>query len=309
MGEYHIPIMLNEAVGALNVKPDRLYFDGTLGGGGHSERILSLGGRLIATDRDGEAIDYALGRFSKNSDYNGRYTLVKDNFKNVLQILKDRHITELDGAILDLGISSHQIDVPNRGFSYMSNAQLDMRMDRDQFLSAMTVVNEYGEDELSRIIFTYGEERAARRIAAKIVEKRKKEPIETTSQLVDIISSCVQSNPKAGHPAKRTFQALRIEVNSELKGLAEALSDITGVLRSGARLAVITFHSLEDRIVKQTFRYMSTDCVCDKSLPVCVCGHKAITKLVSHKGVKPTEEETTANSRSKSATLRIVEKL
>ncbi len=309
MQEYHIPIMLDETVGALEVKPERLYFDGTLGGGGHSERILKLGGRIIATDRDGEAIDYALGRFSKNSDYNGRYTLVKDNFKNVLQILKERHITELNGAILDLGISSHQIDEANRGFSYMSNAQLDMRMDRDQFLSAMTVVNDYGEDELSRIIFTYGEERAARKIAAKIVERRKKEPIETTSQLTEIIRSCVPDNPKAGHPAKRTFQALRIEVNSELKGLGEALSDIVSVLKSGARLAVITFHSLEDRIVKQTFRYMSTDCVCDKSLPICVCGHKATVKQISHKGIKPTEKEISANSRSKSATLRIVEKL
>ncbi len=309
MSDYHISVMPNETIDALCVKPDRLYFDGTLGGGGHSERILKLGGRIIATDRDAEAIDYVLGRFSKNADYNGRYTLVKDNFKNVLQILKDRHITELDGAVFDLGISSHQIDDAGRGFSYMNDAQLDMRMDRDQFLSAMTVVNDYSEDELSRIIFTYGEERAARRIAAKIVEIRKKEPIETTKRLAEIIASCVPNNPKAGHPAKRTFQALRIEVNSELKGLSEAIGDTVGVLRSGARMAVISFHSLEDRIVKQTFKYMCTDCVCDKSLPVCVCGHKAIAKPISHKGIKPTEEEEKFNSRSKSATLRIIEKL
>ena len=309
MSEYHVPVMLEETVGALNVKEGRLYFDGTLGGGGHSERILRGGGRLIATDRDGEAIDYALGRFSKNSEYNGRYTLVRDNFKNVLQVLKNRGVTELDGAVLDLGISSHQIDDAGRGFSYMNDAQLDMRMDRDQFLSAMTVVNDYGEDELSRIIYTYGEERAARRIAAKIVALRKKEHIETTKRLADIVASCVPKNPKAGHPAKKTFQALRIEVNSELKGLGEAINDIVGVLKSGARLAVITFHSLEDRIVKQTFKYLAADCVCDKSLPVCVCGHKATVKLISHKGIKPSSEEIKENPRSKSATLRIIEKL
>lgn len=301
--------MLHEAVDALCVKEGRLYFDGTLGGGSHSERILQLGGRIISTDRDSEAIDHVLSRFSRNSAYAGRYTLVKDNFKNVLQILKDKNIDKLDGALLDLGISSHQIDEANRGFSYMKDAQLDMRMDRDQLLSAMTVVNEYSEDELSRVIYTYGEEHAARRIAAAIVKKRKTEPIETTGQLVDIVASVVPKNPKAGHPAKKTFQALRIEVNDELKGLTEALNEIASVLKSGARFAVITFHSLEDRIVKQTFRYMCTDCVCDKSLPVCVCGHKATAKLISHKGIRPTQEEIENNSRSKSATLRIIEKL
>lgn len=305
---YHIPIMAQECIEALNVQRNKLYFDGTLGGGGHSERILEKGGRLIAVDRDLDAINFASARFKGNPDFIGRYEIVHDNFKNAKDILKRLNIDALDGAILDLGISSHQIDDKERGFSYRFDSELDMRMDREQILSALSVVNEYSEEQLSRIIFTYGEDRFARRIARNIVEFRKKAPLETTKQLVDIITKSVPKGLKGGHPAKKTFQALRIEVNNELSGLGEAVSDIVGLLNRGARLCVLTFHSLEDRIVKQTFKTLATDCICDKSLPVCVCGHQAVVKLVN-KGQKASDAEISENSRSKSATLRIVEKL
>lgn len=309
MSEYHVPVLLDECIDALNIQSEHLYFDGTLGGGGHSYAILKKGGNLIATDRDMQAIDASRLRFSSDSSLNGKYTLVKDNFKNVLQVLSDNHLTGIDGAILDLGLSSHQIDSSDRGFSYSSNALLDMRMDRDQYLSAMTVVNEYTEDELSRIIFTYGEDRFSRRIASAIVTARRKSPIETTKQLADLIKNTVPANMKGGHPAKKTFQAIRIEVNNELGGLGEAISDIMTVLNPGGRICVITFHSLEDRIVKQTFKSMASDCICDKSLPICVCNHKATGKIVNNKGIKPSQEEEKINSRSKSATLRTIEKL
>ncbi|MCI8413922.1 MAG: 16S rRNA (cytosine(1402)-N(4))-methyltransferase RsmH [Clostridia bacterium] len=306
MREYHVPVMLRECVDALRVSEGKLYFDGTLGGGGHSGEILRRGGRLLAVDRDMEAIDHSRLRFSQISDYNGRYTLVKDNFKNVSEILRANSADTLDGAILDLGISSHQVDEAVRGFSYNGNGLLDMRMDRDQYLSAMTVVNEYTEDELSRIIYTYGEERFARKIARAIVQARVKAPVETTKRLSDIVKSCVPAG-KNGHPAKKTFQAIRIEVNNELSGLGEAIGDIVNVLNSGGRIAVITFHSLEDRIVKQTLKMLSSDCICDKSLPVCVCNHKATVKLIGK--YKPTQQEMQENPRSQSATLRVAEKL
>lgn len=309
MTEYHIPIMRDECMEFLQIVPNKLYLDGTLGGGGHSYEMLLRGARVVAIDRDIEAIDYATSRFNKNSDFNGKYRIVKDNFKNVLHVLDTLSIDYLDGAILDLGISSHQIDAMERGFSYKADGTLDMRMDRDQYLSALSLINEYTEEELSRIIYTYGEERFARRIAKKIVEQRKISPIESTQKLVDIIKSCVPFNPKGGHPAKKTFQAIRIEVNNELSGLGESLCDIVLRLKRGARLCVITFHSLEDRIVKQTFRNLCTDCICDKSLPICVCKHKAVGKLVETKGIKASEAEVQNNSRSKSATLRILEKL
>lgn len=309
MLEYHIPIMLNECMEALKVSKNKLYLDGTLGGGGHTNEILNRGGRVIAIDRDMEAIDYSRARFISLPDFNGRYTLIKDNFKNVMQVLEENNIDALDGALLDLGISSHQIDDVKRGFSYNNNALLDMRMDRDQYLSALSIINEYSQDELSRIIYTYGEERYARRIAQAIADKRKEGHIETTAELVEIIRKCVPFNKGGGHPAKKTFQAIRIEVNKELSGLGEAIESIVSVLRSGARMCVITFHSLEDRIVKQTFKALSTDCICDKSFPICVCNHKAVTRLVESKGIRSGEEEQKSNSRSKSATLRIVEKL
>ncbi|MDE6398193.1 MAG: 16S rRNA (cytosine(1402)-N(4))-methyltransferase RsmH [Clostridiales bacterium] len=307
MTEYHVPVLLDECMQALNVGAGKLYFDGTLGGGGHTSEILRRGGRVIATDRDMEAIDYARLRLAQVSDYNGRYTLVKDNFKNATEVLRAHETASLDGALLDLGISSHQVDENLRGFSYSGNGLLDMRMDRDQYLSAMTVVNEYTEEELSRIIYTYGEERFARKIARAIVETRRRSPIETTTRLADIVKSCVPAGKKGGHPAKKTFQAIRIEVNNELSGLGEAIGDLVNALRPGGRIAVISFHSLEDRIVKQTFKMLSMDCICDKSLPVCVCHHKATVKLIGK--YKPSEEETARNERSKSATLRVAEKL
>ncbi|MCI8596816.1 MAG: 16S rRNA (cytosine(1402)-N(4))-methyltransferase RsmH [Clostridia bacterium] len=307
MSDYHVPVMLCETVDALRVGTGKLFFDGTLGGGGHTGEILRRGGRVIATDRDMEAIDYSRMKLSQTADYNGKYIIVKDNFKNVLEVLSANEIEALDGAVLDLGISSHQVDENLRGFSYSGNGLLDMRMDRDQYLSAMTVVNEYTEEELSRIIYTYGEERFARKIARSIVEARSKSPIETTKRLAEIVKSCVPEGKKGGHPAKKTFQALRIEVNNELSGLGEAICDIVSKLKSGGRIAVISFHSLEDRIVKQTLKTLSVDCVCDKSLPVCVCNHKASVKLIGK--YKPSAEETARNSRCKSATLRVAEKL
>lgn len=307
MGEYHIPVLLNECMDALKVTTGKLYFDGTLGGGGHTGEILRRGGRVIATDRDMEAIDYARMRLSQISDYNGRYTLVKDNFKNAKEVLAASEADAIDGALLDLGISSHQVDENLRGFSYSGNGLLDMRMDRDQYLSAMTVVNEYTEEELSRIIYTYGEERYARKIAKAIDEARKRSPIETTKRLADIVKSCVPTGAKGGHPAKKTFQAIRIEVNNELSGLGEAIGDLIQALRPGGRIAVISFHSLEDRIVKQTLKMHAVDCICDKSLPICVCNHKATVKLIGK--YKPSAEEITRNPRSQSATLRVAEKL
>ena len=304
--EYHVPVMLYESVDALRVESGKLYFDGTLGAAGHTSEILRRGGRVLAVDRDSDAIEFSEKKLSCESNFTGKFTIVKDNFKNVKEVLKNNSVTSLDGAIIDLGISSHQVDENGRGFSYSGDGPLDMRMDRTQSLSAKTVVNEYDEEELSRIIFTYGEERYARRIARAIVAARSKSQISTTGELAEIVKSCVPAF-KGGHPAKRTFQAIRIEVNGELSGLSEAICDIAAELSSGARIAVISFHSLEDRIVKQTFKTLSTDCICDKSLPVCVCGHKASVKLVGK--YRPTEEEVAANPRSKSATLRVAEKL
>lgn len=306
MSQYHVPVLFDECMEALAVKRGGIYFDGTLGGGGHSEGILLRGGLLVATDRDGEAIAEAGMRFEKKA-LSG-YTLVKSNFKRVKEVLDELGIDKLDGALLDLGISSHQIDEPQRGFSYRFDGELDMRMDGDDGIKALDIVNNYSEEELSELLFKYGEERFARKIAAGIVKCRREKRITTTLELVDIIK---QSTPefyhRQGHPAKKTFQALRIEVNGELDGLAEAVEDLVERLKSGARLAVITFHSLEDRIIKQAFKLLCTDCICDKSLPVCVCGHKATARPIGKYKASKTELEN--NSRSSSATLRVIEKL
>lgn len=302
---YHIPVMLDETLEGLNVKPNGLYFDGTLGGGGHSEAILTAGGNLIATDRDTEAIAFVKKRFEGR--FEGRYTLVNANFKDIADIFEREGIDEIDGAVLDLGISSNQIDKAERGFSYMSDGALDMRMDKNAGLSAAEVVNTYTEQRLSEILFRFGEERFSRRIAAAIVKRREEKPIETTAELSEIITKAVPYNPKGGHPAKRSFMGIRIEVNAELEGLDTAIEYLTERLKCGGRLAVISFHSLEDRIVKQTFKTLATGCVCDKSLPVCVCGHREVVKLIRKQ--KPTESEIERNPRSASATLRVVEKL
>ena len=298
---YHVPVLLNESIEALRVKKNGVYFDGTLGGGGHSNAILDLGGRVIGVDRDEDAINECSKRLA---EYGDRCKIIRANYKNADDILSSENVS-LDGAILDLGISSHQIDTAERGMSYRFDAPLDMRMDRRQLLTAEMVVNNYTEDEIIRLLYEYGEEKFAKKIARNIVKARTKSPIRTTKELADIVISSVPANVKT--PQKRTFQAIRIEVNNELRGLDKAIKDIFSYLKSGARLCVITFHSIEDRIVKQTFNLLSTDCICDKSLPICVCGHKAEGKTL--KKIKPSENELSQNSRSSSATLRVIEKL
>ncbi|MBR2970645.1 MAG: 16S rRNA (cytosine(1402)-N(4))-methyltransferase RsmH [Clostridia bacterium] len=298
---YHIPVLLDECLDALQVKSTGLYFDGTLGGGGHSNAILSAGGSVIGVDRDEDAIRECTKRLSV---YGDKCKIVRSNYKNAADILSAEGVM-LDGAILDLGISSHQIDTAERGMSYRFDAPLDMRMDRRQMLTAEMVVNDYTEDELLKILYEYGEEKFAKRIVKNIILQRAKAPIKTTKELSEIVIKSVPSNVKL--PQKRTFQAIRIEVNNELRGLDKAIKDIFSYLKSGARLCIITFHSLEDRIVKQTFNLLSTECICDKSLPVCVCGHRAEGK--AFKKIKPSDKELSENSRSSSATLRVIEKI
>ena len=306
MSEYHVPVMLEECLSALNVRKGGIYLDGTLGGGGHSSEILKRGGTLIALDRDNEAIAESKKRF-EDEKLSG-YTIVKSNFHDAAKVLDDLGVDGIDGALLDLGISSHQIDDPERGFSYRFDGKLDMRMDNDGGITAYDVVNEYSEDELVKILFGYGEERFAKKIASAIVRERKIQPIRTTAELSELVKkSTPEFYHRQGHPAKKTFQAIRIEVNGELDGLSEALESIAAKIKSGGRFAVLTFHSLEDRIVKQAFRLMCTDCICDKSLPVCVCGNKATAKPIGK--FKPTQKETNENSRAASATLRVIEKL
>lgn len=306
MTAYHISVMLDEVISALNVRSGGIYFDGTLGGGGHSLGIMKAGGNVIATDLDEDAIKYAEDRFLFEG-MSGRFTIVRDNFKNFLRVTDSLGCDAIDGAVLDLGVSSHQFDDGERGFSYRFDAELDMRMDRRQELTAEDVVNGYSEKELLRVLYEYGEESYAKSIVRNIIKARQAHPIKTTGELADIIAKSVPYR-KGGHPAKKTFQALRIEVNGELDGLGQAVEDIVGKLRSGGRLCVITFHSLEDKIIKNAFRLMATDCICDKSLPVCVCGHKAAVKQIKT-NKRATEEELAENNRSHSASLRIVEKL
>ena len=304
---YHVPVLYNECLDNLNIKTGGTYFDGTLGGAGHSEGILMRGGNLIATDLDKDAIENAKVRLGK-PEYEGRFTLVRDNYKNFSNVLSSLIVDKIDGALFDLGISSHQIDEPERGFSYRFDGKLDMRMSDEQSLSAYDVVNTYSEEKLADILYLYAEERFSRRIARNIVNARKIKPIETTLQLAEIVKQSVPMQAqKNGHPAKKTFQAIRIEVNGELNGLDTLIEDVIEKLNSGARLCIITFHSLEDRIVKKAFALHSTDCICDKKLPICICGHKATVKSLGK--IKPSKEELELNSRSASATLRIIEKL
>lgn len=306
----HISVLLNESVDALDIKDGGLYVDGTLGGGGHSYEILSRnpGARLIGIDRDSEALEAAGKRLS---EFSGRVTAVKGNFADICSILKSLDIEYIDGAVLDLGVSSYQLDNAERGFSYMHDAPLDMRMDKSSSKTAYEVVNLYTKEELSRIFFEYGEEKWSKRIAEFIVERREKSPVKTTLELSDIIKAAipVKARRDGGHPAKRVFQAIRIEVNGELAMLEEAVRSFVSVLRPGGRLSVITFHSLEDRIVKNTFKTLSQGCICPKSFPVCVCGKKPELRILTKKPVLPSEAETERNPRSKSAKLRIAEKL
>ena len=303
--------MLESCIEGLKLKGDGIYFDGTLGGGGHSYEILkrsSPNGKLVATDLD----DYAIRRATERlKEFNGRFTLIKNNFKNFSDIKKELNIDKFDGIMLDLGVSSFQLDDRERGFSYLDgNAKLDMRMNRDAKLNAEIIVNEYSESQLKNIFLDYGEERFSGIIARNIVNERKKERISSVGQLNNII---LRSIPKKfqhdGHPSKRVFQALRIEVNGELSGLYETVLDMARSLNKGGRIVILTFHSLEDRIVKKAFKELETDCICDKSLPICVCGKKKEIEIITKRPIIASEEETAKNSRSKSAKLRIAEKI
>ncbi len=302
--------MLNECIRGLDIKPDGIYVDCTLGGGGHSKEIASrlTTGRLIAIDKDEDAIMAAAERLY---GYKERITIVHDDFKNFRHILDGLKIDKVDGILADLGVSSYQIDNEERGFSYIKDAPLDMRMDRSQYLSAFNVVNEYTVNELTKIIAAYGEERYARKIAENIVQYRENRSIRTTGQLAEIVEKSIPAKFrwKYGNPCKRTFQAIRIEVNGELEYLDAAITDMVNSLKSGGRMCVITFHSLEDRIVKQRFKEFFTDCVCDKSLPQCVCGKKREIKILTPKPVTAGEEELGNNSRAECAKLRIIEKI
>ena len=301
----HLPVMLNEVIEGLNINPDGIYVDGTLGGAGHSKKIiekLSDKGLLVGIDRDEEALKAAESNLSGYTNFK----LVHDNHDNIPEILDSLGIDKVDGILLDLGVSSYQLDEKERGFSYLGDNELDMRMDKTQNFSAFDVVNKYPEEKLANVIYEYGEEKFSRQIAKNIVIARKEEPIRTTKQLVDIIE---RSRPysKDGHPAKRTFQAIRIEVNNEIKPLYDTTVNCIKRLKDGGRLAIITFHSLEDAAVKHAFQDALGKCTCPPGLP-CVCGAKALGVLVNRKPIEATEEELQNNSRSKSAKLRIFEK-
>lgn len=306
----HISVLLDESVDALNINPEGVYADATLGGGGHSELILkrlSPKGIHIGIDRDIEAINAAKERLKGFSNI----IYENDNYKNIKSILQRNNLKGLDGAIMDLGVSSYQLDNKERGFSYIQDAPLDMRMSTKDPISAYEVVNTYSEAELTDIFFSYGEEKFSKRIAAEIIKRRSISPIKTTGELSQLVSDVIplKTVQKGSHPAKRVFQAIRIEVNGELKDLKQSVLDFFEALNPKARLAIITFHSLEDRIVKQTFKELAQGCTCPKSFPVCVCNNKPKGIIISKKPVLPSLEETEYNSRSKSAKLRIIEKI
>lgn len=303
----HTTVLKMEAVDGLLVKPGGLYVDMTLGGGGHSEEILLRGGKVIGIDQDNVALRAAGERLAR---FGEAFRSAKSNFRQIKNVLSTFDIQKVDGIVMDLGVSSPQLDDASRGFSYMQDAPLDMRMDRETEFSAKNVVNEYSENEITEIISEYGEERWAKRIAAFIVRARQEKPIETTGELVSVIKAAVPKGARRDgpHPAKRTFQAIRIAVNRELDVLEEALQDGMEVLRTGGRFSVITFHSLEDRIVKNAFMTAAVGCTCPKEYPVCVCGKKPTAKVISRKPILPSEEELTENPRARSAKLRIAEK-
>ena len=306
----HISVLLNECLEGLDIKKNGIYVDCTLGGAGHSSHILeklSSEGTLIGIDQDNDALRAAK---EKLRDYSN-VKFVHNNFYNIDSILTSLNIPKVDGILMDLGVSSYQLDEGERGFSYMKDAPLDMRMDRDREFSAYEVVNTYSEEDLYRIIRDYGEEKFAKKIAKFIVDKRADKPIETTLELVDIIKAAIPAKARreGPHPAKRTFQAIRIEVNGELAILNKAIEDGVEHLNKGGRMAIITFHSLEDRIVKLKYRELSNPCTCPKEFPVCICGKKPLVKIISRKAIEPSKEEVEKNPRSRSAKLRILEKL
>ena len=307
----HTSVLLFECIEALNIRDGYTYIDCTAGGGGHSLEIAKRMGknsRLICFDRDKNAIAAASERLK---DYKDQVTFINDNFSSIGKVIKELSITNLGGVLADLGCSSHQFDTPIRGFSYMHDAPLDMRMDTDAPLSAYEVVNEYSEQRLKKIIFDYGEERFAPRIAAAICRHRELSPIKTTHELTDIIKGAIPAAARADgpHPAKRTFQAIRIEVNSELDAIEPLIKDAVNALVPTGRIAIISFHSLEDRIVKQTYKSLTTGCTCPKDFPICICGNKPKIKDVSKKPILPSKEELESNPRSRSAKLRVAEKI
>lgn len=305
----HVSVLLNECLDALNIKDDGIYVDCTLGGAGHSSHILqrlSKDGLLVGIDQDTDALKAAGERLK---EYENK-KLVHNNFHNIDSILEELDIPKVDGILMDLGVSSYQLDEGERGFSYMKDAPLDMRMNREREFSAYDIVNSYSMEDLWRIIRDYGEEKFAKRIAEFIVNRREEKPIETTLELVDIIKASIPAKARreGPHPAKRTFQAIRIEVNGELEILNKAIEDGVNRLNKGGRMAIITFHSLEDRIVKLKFRDLANPCTCPKEFPICVCGKKPLVKLISRKAIEPSKEEVEENPRSRSAKLRVIER-
>ena len=305
----HKPVLLEECIQGLNINPDGIYVDGTMGGAGHSSEIvkkLSENGMLIGIDRDTVALEVAKQRLDNYN--NVKY--IHGNHDDIKEILESLDIDKVDGILLDLGVSSYQIDTEERGFSYMLDSELDMRMDRTQELTAKEVVNTYTEEKLATIIYEYGEEKFSRQIAKKIVEARNKNEINTTGELVEIIKQAIPYYDKnAGHPAKRTFQAIRIEVNNEIEPLYNTVKNAIDCLKPGGRLCIITFHSLEDRAVKKAYTDALGKCTCPKDLPYCICGSETIAKIINKKPIEATSIEQEANSRSRSAKLRILEKI
>lgn len=302
----HIPVLLNETIEGLNIKPDGIYVDGTIGGAGHSKKIiekLSQKGFLIGIDKDEEALKAARENLK---DYKN-FKLVHGNHDNIREILEDLGINKVDGILLDLGVSSYQLDEKQRGFSYISDNKLDMRMDKRQRLSAYEVVNTYKEEDIANLIYKYGEEKYSRRIAKNICIARQNKPIETTKELAEIIEKSVPFN-KNGHPAKRTFQAIRIEVNNEIEPLYNTVMESINLLKTGGRLCIITFHSLEDRAVKKAYKDAEGKCTCPNGLPYCICGNKTLGKIINKKPIEANEDELKINSRAKSAKLRIFER-
>ncbi len=308
----HISVLLTESIENLNIKENGIYVDATLGGGGHSLEILKrLGseGKLIGIDQDEQALKAAALRLK---DFKDQTIIVKNNFVHIDKVLNDLQIDKVDGVLLDIGVSSHQLDEGERGFSYMKDAPLDMRMDREQTLSAYTVVNEYPKELLTEIFYKYGEEKWSKRIAEKIVEERINSPIKTTLDLVSVLDHAIPKKVQRqiqGHFAKRVFQAIRIEVNQELRVLEDVIPKIVDRLKSGGRLCIITFHSLEDRIVKNSFKELNKDCVCPPEIPVCVCNHRRQVKLITRKPIEALKIEKENNARSRSAKLRVCEKI
>lgn len=306
----HIPVLLNECIEGLDIKPDGIYLDCTLGGGGHSLEIVKrlTTGHLYAVDKDIEAIDSAK---QKLNDYLDKITIIHDDFKNALSRLNELNVDKLDGILIDLGVSSYQLDNGERGFSYNVDAPLDMRMDREQYLSAYNVVNEYDENQLADIIWQYGEDKLSRKIAKNIVSARQKQEIKTTGQLAKIVEESYPAKLrwKFGNPCKRTFQAIRIEVNGELKDLDRAVTQLSLRLKENGRICIITFHSLEDRIVKRAFVELNKDCICPPHQPICTCNKRREVEIITKKPIVANEEELAENSRAASAKLRIAKRV